>query len=247
MTIGVLTAGRAQIAGDGVTDRVDLDFQFIDQNNLEVVHVDGNGKRTEWIYGLSPGAWSFTGGNFATGTVHFTAADLQGGEQLIISLTSSYAQPYAFDGGEIDPAVIERALDRSAIDMQSVANRALFEKEGVYDVAGTPVTGVPDPGNPEDAVNKRTLDAVTPTLDGLAASAAASASEAAGYAALADAALSDAVEEAEAAKTEADRAATLAAGMDAYRDAFQTYGYLADWGTITEAPGDILDYGDITA
>jgi hypothetical protein len=143
--------------------------------------------------------------------------------------------------------VIEKALDRSAIDMQSVANRALFEKDGVFDVSGTPVTGVPDPGNPEDAVNKRTLDAVTPTLDGLAASAANSATEAAAYAALADTALVDATDEAEAAKTEADRAATLAAGMDAYRDAFQTYGYLADLGTITEAPGDILDYGDITA
>jgi len=247
MTIGVLTAGRAQIAGDGVTDRVDLDFQFIDQTNLEVIHVDADGNRREWIHGLSPGAWSYSGGNFATGTVHFTAADLKAGEHLIVSLTSSYSQPYAFDGGEIDPAVIEQAMDRSAIDMQSVANRALFEKHGVYDVSGAPVTGLPDPAGPEDAVNKRTLDAVAPTVEGLAAGAAARAVEAAAYAALAEGALSGATAEAAEAKTEADRAALLAAGMDAYRDAFLAHGYLADWGTITEAPGEILDYGDITA
>jgi hypothetical protein len=43
------------------------------------------------------------------------------------------------------------------------------------------------------------------------------------------------------------QAAIEAANLEAYRDAFQDYGYLADWGSITEVPGEILDYGDITA
>ena len=77
---------------------------------------------------------------------------------------------------------------------------------------------------------------MTPTLDVLAASAAASTNEAKSYAALADAARSDATDEAAIAKTEADRAATLAAGMDAYRDAFQNYGYLADCGDDHGSP-----------
>jgi hypothetical protein len=48
------------------------------------------------------------------------------------------------------------------------------------------------------------------------------------------------------ASTSATQAATSAANLDAYASAFQSYGYLSDWGTIVEAPGEILDYGDIT-
>ena len=50
MTVAALTEGRAQITGDGVTDRVDLPFQFVDQNNLQVSHRTTTGVITVWQY-----------------------------------------------------------------------------------------------------------------------------------------------------------------------------------------------------
>ncbi|WP_289036009.1 hypothetical protein [uncultured Roseibium sp.] len=123
MTIGTLGPSRAQIAGDGMTGRVDLEFAFVDQNNLRVIHTDANGIDNEWIYHQAPGSWYFTGGSFAAGSVHFTPEDLPVGDRLTVVLSSGFDQPYDFDGGEIDPSVIERALDRSAVDMQAVAGK----------------------------------------------------------------------------------------------------------------------------
>ncbi|MES0811290.1 hypothetical protein ABLO27_17525 [Roseibium sp. SCPC15] len=141
MTVAALTEGRAQIQGDGVTERVDLPFQFVDETNLQVIHTDGNGSQTVWTYQQSPGSWTFTGGNFAIGAVHFTAADLQAGETLTVLLVSEFDQPYSLAGGEIDPAVMERAMDRTAINMQSVATRALIEKNGGFDLDGRRLIG----------------------------------------------------------------------------------------------------------
>ena len=141
MTVAALTEGRVQIQGDGVTDRVDLPFQFVDQNNLQVIHTDSNRSRTKWIYQQNPGGWSFTGGGFSTGTVHFTAADLQTDETLTVLLVSEFDQPYSLAGGEIDPAVMERAMDRTAINMQSVATRALMERNGGFDLDGRRLIG----------------------------------------------------------------------------------------------------------
>ena len=112
MTIAALTEGRAQIQGDGVTSRVDLPFQFVDETNLQVIHTDGNGSQTVWAYQQSPGSWTFTGGNFAKGAVKFNAADLQTGETLTVLLVSEFDQPYSLAGGEIDPAVMERQSQR---------------------------------------------------------------------------------------------------------------------------------------
>jgi Collagen triple helix repeat (20 copies)/Carbohydrate-binding module family 5/12 len=136
MTVAALTEGRAQIQGDGVTDRVDLPFQFVDENNLQVVHTSSEGGTTVWTYQQSPGNWSFTGGDFATGTVLFDASALQAGETLTVLLVTDYDQPYSLAGGEIDPAVMERAMDRTAINMQSVATSALREKNGGFDLEG---------------------------------------------------------------------------------------------------------------
>lgn len=136
MTIAALTEGRVQILGDGVTDRVDVPFQFVDQSNLEVVHTDLDGNTEPWIFQQVPGTWSFTGGNFETGTVFFDPEALQPGERLTVLLVSDYRQPYSLAGGEIDPAVMEKAMDRSAINMQSVATRALLDKNGGYDLEG---------------------------------------------------------------------------------------------------------------
>lgn len=135
MTIAALEEGRVQVMGDGVTDRADLPFQFVDERNLQVTHTDAQGSTTLWEYQQSPGNWYFTGGDFSTGTVHFAAADLQIDEKLTVILVSDYDQPYSLAGGEIDPAVMERAMDRTAINMQSVAVRALIEKNGGYDLA----------------------------------------------------------------------------------------------------------------
>ena len=136
MTVAALTEGRVQILGDGVTARVDLPFQFVDESNLEVIHMDADGNRTEWIYQQSPGHWYYSGGKFSTGTVHFDASDLQVGETLIVLLVSDFDQPYSLAGGEIDPAVMENAMDRTAINMQSVATRALMELNGGFDLDG---------------------------------------------------------------------------------------------------------------
>mgnify|MGYP000628055744 CR=1 FL=1 len=123
MTIAALTESRVQILGDGLTDRVDLPFQFVDQNDLRVIHSDIGGTDTKWIFQQSPGYWYCTGGDYATGTVHFTASDLAAGERLTVVLISNYDQPLTLAGGEIDPAVLERAMDRTALQVQAIAGR----------------------------------------------------------------------------------------------------------------------------
>lgn len=136
MTIGKIDTGRVEIAGDGVTGRADLNFAFVDQSNLQVIHTDASGIDTRWIFRQVPGSWYFSGGNFDVGTVFFSPGDLRPGEHLTVTLISDFDQPYNFDGGEIDPTVIERALDRTAINMQSLAGRALVEEGGSFDLKG---------------------------------------------------------------------------------------------------------------
>lgn len=136
MTIAALSEGRVQITGDGVTDRVDVPFQFVDETNLEVVHTDVDGNSTVWPHQQAPGYWYFAGGDFAAGTVFFEAAALQPGDTLTVLLVSDFEQPYSLAGGEIDPGVMEKAMDRSAINMQSVAVRALLDKNGGFDLEG---------------------------------------------------------------------------------------------------------------
>eukprot|EP00903_Cladosiphon_okamuranus_P001985 g1983.t1 len=136
MTVAPISEGRVQIIGDGVADRVDLPFQFIDQSNLEVVHRDVDGNTEVWQYQQAPGNWFYTGGNFAGGTVFFDPDALRPGEELTVQLVSDFRQPYSLAGGEIDPAVMEKAMDRTAINMQSVASRALLDQNGGYDLDG---------------------------------------------------------------------------------------------------------------
>ena len=121
MTIAALAQTRAQIAGDGVTDRVDVTFQFVDESDLNVIHTDSGGTDTEWVFQESPGGWYYTGGDYAAGTIHFTASDLAVGERLTVLLTSQYDQTLSLDGGEIDPSVLERGMDRAALQIQSIA------------------------------------------------------------------------------------------------------------------------------
>lgn len=136
MTVAALSEGRAQITGNGTTDRIDLPFQFVDERNLQVVHMDAQGGRTVWEFQQEPGNWWFTGGDFSSGSVHFDASALNAGETLTVLLVSDFDQPYSLAGGEIDPVVMERAMDRTAINMQSVATRALVEKNGGFDLDG---------------------------------------------------------------------------------------------------------------
>lgn len=44
----------------------------------------------------------------------------------------------------------------------------------------------------------------------------------------------------------AAEAATHAGNLEAAREAFLAFSFLADWGTLEESPGEILDYGNIT-
>lgn len=136
MTVAALTEGRVQIQGDGVTNRVDLPFQFVDETNLEVVHSDAEGNTEVWMYQQEPGNWFYSGGNFAAGSVFFDAAALQPGEILTVILVSDFRQPYSLAGGEIDPSVMEKAMDRSAINMQSMATRALLDRNGGFNLEG---------------------------------------------------------------------------------------------------------------
>ena len=177
MTVAALTEGRAQIQGDGVTDRVDLDFQFVDQTNLRVIHTDAAGFDTEWVYQQSPGTWSFTGGDFASGTVHFEPTDLVSGERLTVTLVSDYTQPYSLAGGEIDPAVLERSMDRRAIDMQAVAARSQRSLSVSPSLAGAlPELEVPD--LPDGHTIVRDGDKLVPALvEGTAISAAVAAAQ----------------------------------------------------------------------
>lgn len=121
MTVAALTETRAQISGDGVTDRVDLTFQFVDEADLRLIHTDSGGTDTEWVFQQSPGNWSFSGGDYSAGTIHFTASDLAVGERLTVVLTSQYDQMLSLDGGEIDPSVLERGMDKAALQIQSIA------------------------------------------------------------------------------------------------------------------------------
>ncbi|WP_150524032.1 hypothetical protein [Roseibium sediminis] len=123
MTIDAMKEGRAQVLGDGVTSRVDLDFQFVDEKNLSVIHTDANGVNIEWAYQQAPGNWTYTGGDFKAGSVHFDASALKPGERLTVVLVSDYDQHYKLTGGEIDPKVIENALDDTAVSMQALAAR----------------------------------------------------------------------------------------------------------------------------
>lgn len=150
MTVAALTEGRAQIQGDGVTNRVDLPFQFVDEKNLQVVHTNSAGVNTVWNYQQAPGNWYFSGGNFQSGAVHYDAAAVQPGEMLAVLLVSDFDQPYSLAGGEIDPAVIERAMDRTAINTQSVASRALIEQNGGFDLGGRRLINSADAISNED-------------------------------------------------------------------------------------------------
>lgn len=121
MTVAALTQTRVQISGDGVTDRVDVTFQFVDETDLKVIHTDNEGIDTEWVFQESPGNWYFSGGEYTSGTIHFSASDLATGERLTVLLTSQYDQVLSLDGGEIDPSVLERGMDSAALQIQAIA------------------------------------------------------------------------------------------------------------------------------
>ncbi|MET1411644.1 hypothetical protein ABVF61_05220 [Roseibium sp. HPY-6] len=227
MTVSILTNTRAQILGDGVTDRIDLNFQFVDENDLRVIHTDTGGTDTEWSFQQSPGNWSFTGGNFSPGTVYFSAADLQTGERLTVILTSRYGQPLSLDGGEIDPAVLERGMDRTTLQVQSIAGEVNRSLRISPSLAGSlPDLEVPD--LPDGYGFVRSGDKLVPVLiDGeqiTAYTASALAARDAAQVAEANAeAAEDKAETAQAAAETAQAAAEAAAGTltDAYVSATQ--------------------------
>ena len=179
MTIAALTESRVQILGDGMTERVDLPFQFVDQNDLQVIHSDASGTDTEWIYQQPPGNWYCSGGDYATGTVHFTASDLAAGERLTVVLVNNYDQPLTLAGGEIDPAVLERAMDRTALQVQAIAGRVSRSLSVAPSLEGElPDLQVPD--LPDGYGFVRQGDKLVPALiDSTAISAAVSAAQAA--------------------------------------------------------------------
>ncbi|MBN9671691.1 hypothetical protein [Roseibium aggregatum] len=190
MTIAALTGGRAQIAGDGVTDRVDLDFQFVDEEDLLVIHTDTSGTDTEWTYQQAPGNWSFTGGAYETGTVFFTASDLAAGERLTVTLVSTYEQPFTLEGGEIDPEIIERSMDRTALSVQAIAGQVSRSLSVSPSLEGTlPDLEVPD--LPDGYGFVRQGNALVPAL-------------------IDSAAISEAVSDAQVAQSAAETAATNA-------------------------------------
>lgn len=227
MTVSILTNTRAQILGDGVTDRIDLNFQFVDENDLRVIHTDTGGTDTEWSFQQSPGNWSYSGGNFASGTVHFSAADLQNGERLTVILTSQYSQPLSLDGGEIDPGVLERGMDRTSLQVQSIAGEVSRSLRVSPSLAGSlPDLEVPD--LPDGYGFVRSGDRLVPVLiDGeqiTAYTASALAARDAAQAAEANAAAAEnKAEIAQAAAETAQTAAEAAAGTltDAYVSATQ--------------------------
>ncbi|WP_305986125.1 hypothetical protein [Roseibium sp. MMSF_3544] len=208
MTVAAMTDARAQILGDGATDRIDLTFQFVDENDLLVVHTDANGVDTEWTYQQSPGSWYFSGGNFATGTIHFTASDLLSGERLTVVLTSRYDQPLSLDGGEIDPSVLEKGMDRTALQVQSLAGEVSRSLRVSPSLAGTlPDFEVPD--LPEGYGFVRSGDGLVPALiDSSAISTAVTSAQSA------QAAAETARTDAEAAKTGSETAATAAVASE---------------------------------
>lgn len=209
MTVAALTQTRAQIAGDGVTDRVDVTFQFVDQTDLKVIHTDSQGTNTEWTFQESPGSWYFTGGEFAAGTIHFTASDLTIGERLTVLLTSQYDQTLSLDGGEIDPSVLERGMDRAALQIQSIAG----EVGRALRVSPSSSGNLPDlevPDLPDGHTFVRDGDELIPALiDSAAISTAVTAAE------FAQAAAVTAQEDAEIARDAATSAASSATTAEA--------------------------------
>jgi len=179
MTIAALAQTRAQIAGDGVTDRVDVTFQFVDETDLRVIHTDSGGTDTEWVFQESPGGWYYTGGDYAAGTIHFTASDLAVGERLTVLLTSQYDQALSLDGGEIDPLVLERGMDRAALQIQSIAG----EVQRALRVSPSLSGAMPDlevPDLPDGHTFVREGDELIPALiDSVAISAAVTAAQSA--------------------------------------------------------------------
>ncbi|MBO6858488.1 tail fiber domain-containing protein [Roseibium sp.] len=168
MTVDAYSEGRVQIAGNGVTATVDTPFTFVDQNNIKVIHTDAAGVDTEWVYQMSPGSWAYTGGNFSTGTITFTAGDLATGETLTVLLVDDVDQPYDLDNSEVDPIQLQSTVDHLAITSQAQEEkigRALKMKEST--TAATPT--VPEPsagkligwnGAGDDLENKATTDGV---------------------------------------------------------------------------------------
>lgn len=212
MTVAALTQTRAQISGDGVTDRIDVTFQFVDETDLKVIHTDSAGVDTEWVYGQSPGDWNFTGGDYAAGTVHFTASDLAIGERLTVVLTSQYDQALSLDGGEIDPTVLERGMDRSALHIQAIAGDVSRSLRVAASAEGDPID-LEVPELPEGYGFVREGDALVPALidSSLIAASVVSAQEAQGAAETAQAAAESAQSEAEDAETNAETSETNAA------------------------------------
>lgn len=179
MTVAALAQTRAQIAGDGVTDRVDVTFQFVDETDLKVIHTDNGGTDTEWVFQQSPGGWYYTGGDYAAGTIHFTASDLAVGERLTVLLTSQYDQSLSLDGGEIDPSVLERGMDRAALQIQSIAGEVGRALRVSPSLSGTlPELEVPD--LPDGHTFVRDGDELVPALiDSAAISTAVAAAQSA--------------------------------------------------------------------
>lgn len=166
MTVDAYSEGRAQIAGNGVTASVDTPFTFVDQNNIKVIHTDAAGVDTEWVYQMSPGSWAYTGGNFSTGTITFTASDLATGETLTVLLVDDVDQPYDLDNSEVDPIQLQSTVDHLAITSQaqeSKISRAPKLKESTS--SATPTFPEPSAGKligwngaGDDLENKTAVD-----------------------------------------------------------------------------------------
>lgn len=145
MTVAALTETRVQISGDGVTNSVTIPYQFINQHDLKVIHTDALGKDTIWNYQQEPGSWFYSGGDYDTGTVHFTPTDLISGERLTVVLTSAYDQSLTLDGGEIDPVVLEKGMDKTALQVQAIAGEVSRALSVSPSLAGSlPNLQVPD-------------------------------------------------------------------------------------------------------
>lgn len=213
MTVAALTETRAQISGDGVTDRVDLTFQFVDEADLRLIHTDGGGTDTEWVFQQSPGNWSFSGGDYSAGTIHFTASDLAVGERLTVILTSQYDQMLSLDGGEIDPSVLERGMDKAALQIQSIAGEVRRALRISPSLSGSlPDLEVPD--LPDGHTFVREGDVLVPALldsNSIAASVAAAQTAQTG-AETAESNAANSATSAASSKTAAATSATSAAG-----------------------------------
>ncbi|MEH6359078.1 MAG: glycosyl hydrolase family 28-related protein, partial [Pseudomonadales bacterium] len=117
MTVNNTNSSREDIDGDGVTVAFTVNFKFLENTHLEVIHVDFIGAETPWVLDTD---YTVTGAGNPTGTVTATTAPITG-ERLVIVRNVPFTQTKDYVANDPFPAEShENGLDKNTMMAQQL-------------------------------------------------------------------------------------------------------------------------------